>query len=735
MKATFYRDVHDMAGSSQAWYINDILDGIEKGKWRDEVLKVRALYPSHDLKGEEYKKAKHIYQEAKKKLPNFTISGQFTRCENDKLALFSGFIGIDFDALDDIESVYHALANDTYTYALFKSVSGHGICVIVKVEKARFLDAFLGLEAWYMERYGLLVDPSGKNVARRRYVSFDPNCEVVNADSEIFKLYIPKPKTKKPEKPLFFVNTKSDLENLFRQIEDRKVDITGSYDDWFQLGFAFIHEFGEGGLEYFVRASQFHPSFSTAECEKKFATLLRQKPRTVTIAKFYGLCKKAGLDILSDRTKGIAKVVQMQKKAGSSRDSIAETLQKMDSIAPEESKPIIDAVFDSGAVVESEDSVFDKIKMYISRNRPVRFNEIKQRVEFRDTGENVTDAAENGMYIDLKSAVGKEVTKNDLIAYLYSDKIERYNPITEFFEKNKHRRPTGAIQALCNSITPVLNDYASKNLPGYVKYYVTKWLIGAVATIYNDPSPLTLVLTGKGNSGKTEWFRRLLPEELQPYYAETKMDDGKDDKKLLFTKWILMNDEYGGNAKDAKHFKNLSSKKKLEFRTFYGRNDETMQRIAVFCGTSNEDEIVDDPTTVNRRIIPVKVEKINHDLYNSVNKTDLWIEVYHLYKENYGHHLNNEEIKQLSLCTEQFIEHSLERELIEKYYRKLEANETKALERYMSATEVKIFIEKDSMQRVSLKKLGAELKAMGFVQDNKLVQGVKKRGYYLVPTS
>ena len=725
-----------MAGAPKAQELNDILQDIQKGYWHKQVMEVRALYPPFHLKGEEYKAAKHKYQEAKKKLPNFTISGIFTRCENDKLALFSGFIGIDFDGLDDVNSTYAALANDVYTYALFKSVSGHGICVIVRVEKGRFLDAFQSLEAYYMERYELLVDPSGKNLARRRYVSFDPDCEVVNADAPTFRTYLPKPKAKKPEKPLFFVNTANDLEHLFRQIEDRKVDITGSYDDWYQLGFAFINEFSEGGLDYFIRASQFHPNFSTAECERKYATLLRQKPRTVTIAKFFGLCKRAGLDILSDRTKHIAKIAQMQKKAGSARDSIGQTLEKMDGISQHESKPVIDAVFDSGAVVETEESVFDKIALYINRNCPLRYNTIKHRVEFAQTGDDLTDQDENSLYIKLKNAFGKEITKPEMLSYIYSAEIPQFNPLQDFFEKNKHRRPKGVIEQLCNTITPELNEYAQKLPVGYVKYYFTRFLIGMVASVYGDPSPLTPVFVGKGNTGKTTFFRKLLPDSLiKDYYTESKLDGGKDDEFLMSTKWLIMNDEFGGNAKDAKHFKNISSKLFIQIRKVYARHSENIPRLAALAGTSNDTEVIDDPTTDNRRIIPIKIKSINQERYNEIDKTDVFIEAYHLRNEGYNHHLNTEEIAQLKRCTEQFEEYSLERELVSKYFRKLEDGEPKALEKFMSATEIKIEIEKNSVQRISLKRLGAELKAMGYVQEIRAVHRINKRGYYVIPTN
>lgn len=734
-KISFYKNVGDMAGNT-GLYLDHILLGIKEGRWKEQVMRVRPLYPSDNLKGEEYKEAKRKYQDAKKSLENFTISGLFTRCENDKIAMFSGFMGIDFDALEDVDAFFNEIVLDTYTYAAFRSVSGKGVCVIVKVERDRFAEAFAGLEHYYMQRFQVPVDPSGKNISRRRYVSYDPECEIFNADSPVFKAYLPKPKAKKKERPLFYVNTRNDLEHVFRQIEDQSLDLTANYDDWYQLGFAFINEFGEAGLDYFVRVSQFHPDFDQRKVEKKFNTLLRQKPRTVTIAKFFSLAKKAGIDILSDRTKNIAKVAQMQKKAGSSRDSIVETLRKMDGIAVEESKPVVDAVFDSGATVDTEESIVDKIEMYIQRNCPIRYNLVKHRNEFVKTGQDVGDREEATLYLELRRAFGKEITKADVMAYLYSTMVPEYNPILEFFQKHQHRRPVGAIQSICNSITPRLNEWTQKNLPIYVKYYLTRWIVGLVASCHGDPSPLTLVLVGsEGNTGKTQFFRRLLPDEMKQYYAESKFDQGKDDMMLLYTKILVMNDEYGGGSKEARYFKNLTSKEKVQIRKFYGRHTEAIQRLACFGGTCNEIEIIDDPTTDNRRVIPIEVLKIDHELYNSVDKIDLLMEAYHLWKDGYSHHLNREEILQLKQATHQFHEYSYEREMLQKLYRVPDAESDWGLRVFLSPTEIKNEIDKESKQAVSLKRVGMELKAIGYEQESRTINGQKKRGYWVIRTS
>src|SRR5690606_27221973 len=130
--------------------------------------------------------------------------------------------------------------------------------------------------------------------------------------------------------------------------------------------------------------------------------------------------------------------------------------------------------------------------------------------------------------------------------------------------------------------------------------------------------------TGGQRVGKTKFFRNILPDELMDFYAESKLDDGKDSEILMTRKLIILDDEFGGKSKqDAKRLKELSSKQWFNVRRPYGRTSEDIKRIAVLCGTSNDDEVINDPTG-NRRIIPVNINNIDHDKMSEIDMTDLF---------------------------------------------------------------------------------------------------------------
>uniref|UniRef100_UPI00215AC56E hypothetical protein n=1 Tax=Escherichia marmotae TaxID=1499973 RepID=UPI00215AC56E len=51
---------------------------------------------------------------------------------------------------------------------------------------------------------------------------------------------------------------------------------------------------------------------------------------------------------------------------------------------------------------------------------------------------------------------------------------------------------------------------------------------------------------------------------------------------------------------------------------------------------------------------------------------------------------------------------------------------------FLSTTEIKVVLEKNSQQRVGVKRLSQELYNLGFNQENKWVDGKTKRGYWVL---
>src|SRR5690606_37175439 len=94
-----------------------------------------------------------------------------------------------------------------------------------------------------------------------------------------------------------------------------------------------------------------------------------------------------------------------------------------------------------------------------------------------------------------------------------------------------------------------------------------------------------------------------------------------------------------------------------------GRVSVDLRRLAVFCGTSKDTRIISDPTG-NRRILPVHIIDIAHEMYNSCDKEMLWHELKHLYDSRYDYTVLKSEIQDLNDNTEMSNASTPEEELI-----------------------------------------------------------------------
>ncbi len=187
----------------------------------------------------------------------------------------------------------------------------------------------------------------------------------------------------------------------------------------------------------------------------------------------------------------------------------------------------------------------------------------------------IEDRELNTIYIRLSNFnTGKDkISKDFLCTFIFSEYTELYNPFISFFNKNEE--VTRSEQLITDLASCIETD--TLNAEKYIKH----WGCGMIASIFGSQSPLTLVLVGeKLNTGKTEFFRRLLPKELKQYYTESQLDGGKDDDILMCKKLMILDDEFGGkNKKDQKRFKGMTSKQSMSIRMPYGKTTTEMRRM------------------------------------------------------------------------------------------------------------------------------------------------------------
>ncbi len=85
------------------------------------------------------------------------------------------------------------------------------------------------------------------------------------------------------------------VEKVIHQLELGNVDITSSYTEWRNTGFALVDEFGEDGRDYFHRISKLYPNYSYKVCNAQYDKCLNSKGSGITIATLFHKVKEAGI--------------------------------------------------------------------------------------------------------------------------------------------------------------------------------------------------------------------------------------------------------------------------------------------------------------------------------------------------------------------------------------------------------------------------------------------------------
>ena len=705
--------------------ISDFFEGIRSGEdWKKISQRIRS---EKDEKKQRY---------LKNTAPCVRIRGRFATRKDNSILSYSSFFDVDIDGLGpETDDIKEMLQRDPYTYAIFKTVRGEGLCVIIRIMPQRWDEMWEGIKRYYLKTYGLVVDKSTGNVGRNRVISHDPTI-FTNYHARLFKEYVPASEKKAAQRPIgAFVHTGRDIDHLMEQVSKNSIDLTENYDDWYKSGWALISEFGESAREYFHRISQFHPEYNPADCDRKFNYLIKENPRRITIAYFYARCKAAGLEWMTSETRNIVRLAEMRKKGHVKEASAVDEIVKMEGVDRAEAESIVGQVYRAKESFDTGDCLLDQLELFLKTNYPIRYNEIRRDFE-DDDGKPLEDHHYYAMYLHAKKVLGDKIRYEDMFKMIHSRTLYPvFHPFLSFFQHHRGMKPVGVIKALADTIDSDTCFAGNEFNPDYVYTFLRKWLVGIIGSIFGEPCDLVPVLTGADGIGKTWFFRYILPDEWKPYFLESKWMPGKDEDVDMCKNLIAFNDEFKGrDSKDMEYFKALTSKEFFSVREVYTRKSVKLRRLAVLCATSNHKGVINEPE-FNRRIIPINVISIDHKAYNAIDKTDLIMEAYHAYQAGERPILTKEQRKMLNDHTEEFQNKSVERQLIERFMSVPKGNGGEIIQ-FMSTIEILKTLEVQiNNRKLDDRKLGRELQACGFIRKQKRNPNVSNRrewGYDVV---
>ena len=179
MRISFFKKIFDNTPERES-SILEFLNNVKHGTWANLIKPINA---------EEDKVKRKALKE--NTLPYVTLSGTFTKRVKSELIAHSGFICLDIDDSPDLGRDWQNITNDRFTYGAFRSASGLGLAVIIKIDPSKHLESFLSLESYYLENYQIILDKSCKDITRPRFVSFDPQT-FINEKAQLFKAVVKK---------------------------------------------------------------------------------------------------------------------------------------------------------------------------------------------------------------------------------------------------------------------------------------------------------------------------------------------------------------------------------------------------------------------------------------------------------------------------------------------------------------------------------------------------------------
>jgi len=225
-----------------------------------------------------------------------------------------------------------------------------------------------------------------------------------------------------------------------------------------------------------------------------------------------------------------------------------------------------------------------------------------------------------------------------------------------------------------------------------------------------------------------------MPKAFEDYFVEGKIEETKDFKFRMCRNIIMYDDEFGGvGTKDVKNFKSVSDMSVAVDRKAYGINDSRELRKVSLLGSTNEIDVLRDPTG-NRRILPIKVDAIKYDECIGFDSEALMAEAYQLYQDGFEWIIRKEEdLYFMKLENDSFYEDD---ELEDIFFAKFKLQKTNDhyIKRILNKGEILNIFSNTNIKftKYDLRKIYIR---NNMVYDSFMLDGEKKKGFVLYEKS
>lgn len=339
---------------------------------------------------------------------------------------------------------------------------------------------------------------------------------------------------------------------------------------------------------------------------------------------------------------------------------------------------------------------FMKRRYEFRMNTQIGEVEFRERYSLRFRFQPMDGRTLNSIAMDAQ-AEGVPLWDRDVKRYIYSNRVPVYNPLEEFLLHLPAWDGTDRIRAMADRV-PCGNGHWRELFHRWFLNMVAHWR-GFDKKYANCTSPL---LVGAQGYRKSTFCRDLMPPEARAYYTDSIDFGRKRDAELYLNRFALINiDEFDQVSANHQGFlKHILQKPVVNVRKPYGTAIQELRRYASFIGTSNQKDLLTDPSG-SRRFICIEVTG-QIDTNTPIDYQQLYAQAMHeLYHgERYWFDETDEAI--LTEANREFEQVPAVEQLFHQYFRAADPDEEG---KWMSPVEILNYLQRRSSIPLSISKI------------------------------
>ena len=343
-----------------------------------------------------------------------------------------------------------------------------------------------------------------------------------------------------------------------------------------------------------------------------------------------------------------------------------------------------------------------RLEEFMERRYEFRYNTVLNDLEFRQRDsihfyfKTMDRRARNSIAINaLKEGI--RAWDRDVERYLTSDFVPLYNPVEEYLCGVGRWDGKDRIRALAD-LVPCNNPYWRELFYRWFLSMVAHWR-GLDRQHGNSTSPL---LVGAQGFRKSTYCRIILPPELRFGYTDSLDFKSKQDAERYLGRFMLVNlDEFDQiNLNQQGFLKHLLQKPVANLRKPYASSIQEVRRYASFIGTSNQMDLLTDPSG-SRRFICIEVTA-PIDTTVAINYRQLYAQAMHDIYKGERYWLDDKDEAILKQTNRDFEQVTPLEQLFSSYFQPAESEEAGE---WLTAMEIFNYLQTKTRDRLSISKI------------------------------